>query len=281
MRSAIVSVRSSKQRWMVPLVAVGLLVQSLFCWSVVAAVSTDVGVSICGDDVPAAGISISEPINDSVVSLAENPFRGTVENATQIEVTIDGQYNNTISIGANVTTFETSLTLSEGTHTISMTANAICGAPNATDSIVITYQPAVQPSAGNSTPTTLDGATTLDGTPVEQTIGIEQNDFAQQINQLPIIGAAINMVTNFADDIGLQATIAGNNTPVITGAARVGLTVVAITSVVMASTLAPIAATSIPGVSELFSVHSHRSMLYLEWVIRGLGVLALALAYFI
>jgi flagellar biosynthesis component FlhA len=45
--------------------------------------------------------------------------------------------------------------------------------------------------------------------------------------------------------------------------------------------LAPIAAQTVPGISEMFNVASTRSMLYLGWVIRGLGAFVLVLAYFL
>lgn len=259
----------------------GLLLILVCTMPTAGAVSSNVDVAVCGAAVPAAQIDVTEPLSDSVVSNAVSTLRGTVANVTQVDITVDGQYNNSFSLGANEATFEVDITLSEGTHTITLTANAVCGGQTATANVVLTYSPEVtEPSSGGMTPTEIDGTTTLDGVPVEAD-AINQGDIARRIEQLPLLGAAVSIVSDFATSIGLESTVFGNNTPVATGAARVGLTVAAITMVVLASTLAPMAATSIPGVSEYFNVKSHRSMIYLGWAIRGVGALALALAWFL
>ena len=247
----------------------------------VSAVDTQIGAVVCGSGAPGAFIQITQPLNDSVLEQPVVSFRGNVNNTAQIEVFIDGTQDRTVAIGANQTTFLTDLSLSEGTHTVTMKANDICGGQDDEDSVAITYTPAVsQPSTGGMTPTTLEGAVTLDGEPVNAE-AVDDSEFMQQIEQLPIIGAAVSVVTDFATAIGLESTIASGNAPAATGVARVGITVAALTSVVMASTLAPMAAQAIPGVSEVFNVSSHRSMMYLGWVIRGAGLLALAFAYFL
>jgi hypothetical protein len=244
------------------------------------AVDSQIGVSVCGANVPPADIDITQPLSDSVVGQSPVTFRGTVANATQIEIDINGQYSGTFALAANSMTFEKDVTLMVGTNTVTMTANAICGGQNASDSAVVTFQPATEPSGGGSTPTELDGSVTLDGSPVEAEV-IQDEDIAQVIEQLPIIGAAVSVVSDFAAATGLEATIAGNNTTVVAGTARVALTVAALSSIVMASSVAPLAAQAIPGLSEAFNVHSHRSMLYLGWIVRGVGLVALALAYFV
>ena len=242
----------------------------------------DIGVSICGDTVPPAMVGITQPVNDSVVNQPVVTFRGTVANTAMIETTIDGQYSSTVSVGPNDGTFEFNLTLAAGTHTIGVKANAVCGGQVATDSVVLTYQPVAAPSGGESTPTvigedpaeaTADGAVTTEAIP--------EDSIVRQIERLPLIGAAVSIVSDFASVVGLESTVISGNAPAVAGVARVGVTVAALTSVVMASSLAPVAAQAIPGVSEVFNVSSHRSMIYLGWVIRGIGALAMAFAYFL
>jgi len=275
----VVSVRNSHAR----LFIAGLLAGS--CLALVPAfpayaVDSQIGVSVCGGNVPSAQIDITQPLSDSIIGQSPVTFRGTVANATQIEIDINGQYNGTFALGANSTTFEKDVALPVGTNTVTMTANAICGGQNASDSTVVTFQPATEPSSGGSTPTELDGTVTLDGSPVEAE-QIKDEDIVQVIERLPVIGAAVSVVSDFAVATGLEATITGNNTPVVAGTARVALTVAALSSIVMASSVAPIAAQAIPGLSEAFNVHSHRSMMYLGWIVRGVGLVALALAYFV
>lgn len=246
-----------------------------------SAVDSQITVSICGSQVPAAQITIDEPLSDSVVSTSALTVRGTVASASQIELQIDEQYVSSLAIGSGQTTFEIDTTLNPGTHTIQAIASGICGGQDATDSIVVTYRPeAEQPSNGDSTSTEVEGGIVVnpEGTKPEE---IPQNDVAQAIEAIPVVGPVVNMVSDFATAIGLTNTIAGNNTSPVVGIARVGVTVVAITTVVMAGSIAPVAAQALPGVSELFNVNSHRSMIYFGWVIRGVGALAMALAYFL
>lgn len=241
----------------------------------VYAVDSSVGATVCGPGAPPASIDITEPNDDSVVDQASVTFRGNVGNATQIDIDVDGQYVTTLAVGSNQTTFENDLTLTEGTHTVTMTANALCGGQNDDDSVVITYQPATDPSSGGSTPTEVDGEPNV--LPADEQI--KDSEIAQRIEKLPIIGSAISVVADFVNATGLEATVSAGNVTV--GVARVGLTVAALTSVVMASTLAPVAAQALPGVSEAFNVTSHRSMIYLGWIIRGVGILTMAIAYFL
>jgi len=241
----------------------------------VFAVDSQIGAVVCGAGSPGASIDITQPTAHSMVNQAVTTFRGTLSNTSQIVIEIDGDYVNTVAIGSNQTDFATDISLSEGTHTIAMTANDICGVKDASDSIVITYQPAVEPSNGGTTPTEVDKPDQA----VTTGEVIPPNDVFHQIQQLPVIGAAVSVVADFAVATGLESTISTGNA--IVGVSRVGLTVAALTSVVMASSLAPIAAQTVPGISEMFNVASTRSMLYLGWVIRGLGAFVLVLAYFL
>jgi hypothetical protein len=253
----------------------GILVSGAIA-SPVFAVDNEVGAVVCGTGSPGASISIDQPTDDSVVNQAVTTFRGTINNTSQIVVEIDGDYVSTVAIGSNQTTFATDLSLSQGTHTIVMTANDICGVHDAKGSIVITYQPSVEPSSGGTTPTQVDQQP---DTPVKADNPITDKDIFHQILQLPVIGSAVSVVGDFVAATGLESTVSTSNT--VVGISRVGITVVALTSVVMASSLAPFAAQAVPGISEVFNIASNRSMLYLGWVIRGAGILAMAFAYFL
>jgi hypothetical protein len=241
-----------------------------------AAVDTEVGVSVCGQNSLGASITITQPNDDSIVNQSVTTFRGTINNTSQIIITVDGAYVSTLAIGSNQTEFATDISLDEGTHTILMTANDICGTQDASDTIVITYQQTVEPSNGGTTPTEVDQPAT-NAVNTENTIS--DKDVFHQIQQIPVIGAAISVVADFVAASGLESTVTNGN--VVSGVSRVGVTVVALTSVVMAGTLAPIAAQAVPGVGEVFNIASNRSMLYLGWVIRGAGILAMAFAYFL
>ncbi len=252
--------------------AIGSVVSNFLVVSA-SATDSEIGVVVCGASVPSTQIDITEPVSDSIVSQAVTTFRGTVANATQIEIAVDGNYSQTLAIGATDATFETSLTLTEGTHTVTMTAIGICGSQNTVDTIVLTYHQQGDPSNGDVTPTDLNTGVAVTDDP------IHPDNTPQLLADVPLLAAVMGAMADFARAIGLEATMQKTNVAV--GVSRIGVTVVALTSVVMASSLAPIAAQSLPGLSELFNTASHRSMLYLGWIIRGLGVFVFVLAYFL
>ena len=244
------------------------------------ALDGQIGAVVCGPDTVYATTAITEPLDDSVVNQASVTVRGTVQNAAQIQMSLDGQYSTTIAIAANATTFQTNLTVPEGTHTIGIEAYGICGGQTATDSTVITFQPVSSPSSGVITPTSVEGVVTLDGERVDSNTFDDANDI-QQLQNIPVFGPIIGSVIDLYALTGLKETVASGESSVITGAARVGLTVAAVSSVVLAGSLAPVAVHAVPGISEVFHASSHRSMIYLEWIIRGFGVLAMTIAYFL
>jgi hypothetical protein len=276
----VVSVQRSRKRTSLGgVLSAGLL--TLVWLTPVGAVDTNIGVSICGDDSPGASIAISEPNDDSLVSTNMTRFRASVSNASQVEISLDGQYVTTLAIGATQTSLQTDLTLEQGTHTIAMTALDICNGQSATDTVVITYQPAVEPSSGVTTPTEIVSDQSADGVVITTDQLEDEEASTPEIEQLPIVGPIVNGVTDFTHAIGLNQTLAGSGAPLAVGVARVALTAAAVTSVVMAASLAPLALQAAPGLTEVFHAGSHRSMMYLEWAIRGVGVLAMAIAYFI
>lgn len=241
---------------------------------------TQIGVAVCGDTIPAAAVTIQEPLGDSVVDQPTVTIRGVALNATQVLISIDDQYSVTVALPVTSTSFATDIFLTPGTHTIKTEAFGICGGAPSEDTVVVTYQPAAPPSNGGITPTDIEGTVSLDGVPVDVE-EIAQDEETTPLNELPVVGPVVNMVSDFATAIGLSNTIAGNNTSPVVGVARVGVTVAAITTIVMAGSIAPLAAQALPGVSELFNANSHRSMIYFGWVIRGVGAIAMALAYFL
>lgn len=107
-----------------------------------------------------ATLLIAQPASDSVVVDTLLPLSGTVTQATQIEITIDGQFNGVVPLNAAATSFATTVQLSPGTHTIGLTAVDACQIANATDQVVVTYQmpPANGGSIGGQTVTAVPAA---------------------------------------------------------------------------------------------------------------------------
>lgn len=247
----------------------------------VQAVDTQIGVEVCGSVTPASTVTIQSPLNDSVVDQPTVTIRGVATNATQVVIEVDDQYSSTVAMPTDSTAFTSDVALAQGTHTITAEAFGICGGASSEDSVVVTYQPATTPSNGGNVPTEVGGGGVTVNPDAVVSEAISKEEVGNPFAQLPVIGGAVNLVTNFADTIGLSGTFSANDASPIVGTARVAVTVAAVTTVVMAGSIAPVAVQTVPGISEVFHASSHRSMIYLEWVIRGVGVLALALSYFI
>lgn len=114
-----------------------------------------IGATIC---VNSSAIVLIQPVSDSVVSTSTVTLQGTVQQASQIEVRVDGTFDSTIPISVGQTAFSGSVALSQGTHTISLTAVNLCSGINAETSVIVTYSPLPQaPSSGSEVPTDAGG----------------------------------------------------------------------------------------------------------------------------
>lgn len=113
---------------------------------------TQVRAVICSGSVSSAGLQINAPQDNAIVSLVPVKVTGTVQNVSQIEVRVDAAYHSTIPIGSGQQTFETTIMISAGTHTIVLTGIDICSISHPQATLVVTYSPPVQP--GPTLPTT-------------------------------------------------------------------------------------------------------------------------------
>ncbi len=120
-----------------------------------AQASSTVVVAICG---AGATISVTEPASDSVVTEPAIVFKGSVTQATQIEVEVDGAFDSVVSLGATQQTYEAPVQLSVGTHTVKLTAVDSCDGVNASTSSVITFTP--PPGTSSSGASTNTGVNT-------------------------------------------------------------------------------------------------------------------------
>lgn len=116
-------------------------------------------VMIC-PDADQSRFTVTAPQSDSVVSDPKILISGEVEYISQIDFFIDDTYNNTIALGFSETSFESTVAISPGTHTIKFVATDSCSNRTHNDSLVVTYQPKVQPSVGDDVETVIDGHTT-------------------------------------------------------------------------------------------------------------------------
>ncbi len=237
----------------------------------VRAVDTGVNAVICGQDAPGASIDITQPNDDSIVNQPASTFRGTVANATQIEVEIDGQYDSTVTIAYNQATFAIDLSLTEGTHTVKLTANDVCQVKNASDSIVITYQPVDEPSDGGSTPTDVDGGTVVDPDGPAPT----PSD-GPWFERSPLLKGVTEFVADVGRLLGIDRPFVGDG-PVL-GIIRTTSVLGALFVIAMAGALAPWVQQRVPRLRSPFGMTTTASHRLVTWLLRLSAFIVIVLA---
>jgi hypothetical protein len=129
-----------------------------------AQVGSEVNAVICG---VGSYVNISSPLSDTVVTEPVVTIRGSVQQASQLEVRVDANFNGIVPIAETLQTYETTVELTPGTHTIVLKAIDSCGTQNNEATVVLTSAPKPsQPSDGSTVPTSTGGVTI--GEPVEQ-----------------------------------------------------------------------------------------------------------------
>lgn len=127
-----------------------------------SAQSTSVNAVICAGS---SSITIAEPVSDSVITEPMVVFKGTVSQASQIVIEVDGQYAGVEPLNIGQLSYEVTTQLPRGTHTITLTAVDSCGGTNTSASSIVTFTPPPStPSDGGATPTGVnDGTQPQDG----------------------------------------------------------------------------------------------------------------------
>lgn len=254
----------------------------------VGAAATVINVAVCGVG-SGAQLTIGTPPSDSVVSTPNVQISGQVANATQIDISIDGQYSSTVPLGATQTSYSTTVQLSSGTHTVSLLANDVCNNQDATASVVVTYQPQSTPGSGGDTPTTVDpggggggsgsggGGVQIGGQPINgfgaggtgDGSGGGDGDRSAQITleNLPVVGPIVGVGLDVAEALDFETSTDGT---LWQSTARFSLIVLGISTVVFGN----IALTTWIWTHGAIPVH-------VKWGIRGLGLVLLVVAFLI
>lgn len=100
--------------------------------------STSVNATICASS---SSVTITQPMSDSVIVDPTVAIRGTVTQASQIEVLVDGVYDGVIPLDVGQSTYESQVQLSTGTHTITLKAIDYCQSADSVATTVVTYTP--------------------------------------------------------------------------------------------------------------------------------------------
>lgn len=121
--------------------------------SVVRAESTIINTVVCGS-LPAA-LNITSPASGTVIAQSSVQITGTIERVSQIRVSVDGVFHETIPVSVSDTTFAYTYTVPIGTHTITLTGVDVCQNADAEQSIVLGFaiaEAVVPPPSPNANP---------------------------------------------------------------------------------------------------------------------------------
>lgn len=164
---------AAKSSSFVGIIALGATIALAGFFSTNVSAQSNVKAQICR---PSAGLTISAPQSDSVVTSPDVVLKGTVAQAAQIEVSIGDVFDSVIPLSAGQTSFESTVQIHQGTHTIKLTAIDSCGGDNTDSSVVVTFTPPPsRGSTGNSTDTAVEGTGGV-------AIGVDQTAEVKEFN---------------------------------------------------------------------------------------------------
>ena len=254
----IAAVARAKNNWLPFLLAVSVSYLVALCVLVTPAAAqagSMVGATVCTNT---STITLDAPISDSIVTTPTVTLSGSVTQASQVEVRIDGAFDNTLQLNMGQTTYSGSAQLSPGTHTIEVTAISICPGSSGTASSVVTYEvPPQAPSTGGSTPTNVGGGGASGGVTVDSTTGVskpgaqeQQSGLLQQIIVVPLrtIGSWLNINQRDTDYAHADSIDTMGTARAVTFGAGLYLAVIGLAPALLAPVAAlPVLASVIPG----------------------------------
>lgn len=243
--------------------------------SSVGAVSgdTEIRAVVCGGG--GSSVSVSSPQDDSTVNDSTIDVQGSVSHATQITISIDGQYSQTIPLGNNQTSFQASVSIAEGTHTILFVANDVCQVSNGSTSIVLTYEPTTDPSNGGETPTDVDNGGVAVGTG-DEAVATDPSLY-QKLKDTVVVGSLLDLLEKGFDYVGLDTTAEQGGT--IVTAFRVSLFGAGVGMLAFTSLFLERAAMGWIGVFDKYIPENPLKIRgYRLWILRGIGTLSVLIS---
>lgn len=136
------------------LFGVGLLTLLVFTRSTASAQSNTVRAILC--DTAGPIVQVTEPESDSIVDTPTVNLEGTTIRTSQIELYINEAYSQSIAVEPNGP-FSANVPLNKGTNTIRIEAYFACNQTTEIFNVVVTYEPKVVPSPGETTDTSVPG----------------------------------------------------------------------------------------------------------------------------
>lgn len=157
--------------------------------------NTTISTYVCSNN-GGSTVTVQSPGSELTVANPQLNISASVTGTNFVEVRVDGAYDKTVPIGALQTSFDTVVSLSEGTHEIKLIANDICGVNDGEASIIVTYNRQANPSVGSQIPTNTGSGANL-----------YQNDAGVTVDslQLPTPGYGVVVSPKPVDPIMVDA----------------------------------------------------------------------------
>lgn len=133
-------------------VLVALVVAAGLTFGTAHAASTLVTAVVCAS-ANGSVISLTSPHTDSTINSGTVTISGNVKQAQSVSIAVDGATVSTVPLDTLNQDFSTNITLTQGTHDITLSAPDVCHIKNGTASAVITYLQGAVPTQGGSVPT--------------------------------------------------------------------------------------------------------------------------------
>lgn len=238
---------------------------------------TEVQAVVCGSQ--GSDVAISTPKTDSTITQPTVAIDGTVTHATQIDISVDGQYSQTLPIASGQSTFQASVDITTGTHTIELVANDVCHVRNGSASLVITFDPNGSAGNGEDTATTVDGGGVTVG-PNDGPIPEDHTSTYEKLRKAVVIGPILQQLENAFRVTGLDSTIAQGG--VATSVIRVGLFTSGLTTMTFTTlVLRKYAMGAIVHIDKFLPVQPALQHSYRLWILRSMGFVMVFASLFI
>lgn len=223
------------------------------------AANTNVQATVSGNTTPILQVTSTDgsstpPTSHTIIhwALAKFAIHGTVNNLVQIQVEVDGQYSTTVPLTPADTAFDTTVTLTPGTHTITLVGISADGSTNPTTTLTVDYTPA--PTAPVPAPPTTNTGGVFSGVPISSSITTASNA-GLHLPQWVINGL-----------IAINVIVPGESNPLGSNVWRIILIMAMLAVIIWAQQLASLAQRRV-------------KLKYLEEWIRGLAIAIIVLIF--
>ncbi len=157
--------RNHHRAVVVSLFFLGLILSPVILAAAQTLAVTDIQTTVCGADSKPL-VTIETPQSDTTVSSTSIVLAGSVQRASHIAVTVDGIYDQTVSLAANSERYQIDVNVTAGTRTIRLEAIGLCG-ESATAGVIVSVVPDEAQNSPNMLIETLDSNASVSPLPTQ------------------------------------------------------------------------------------------------------------------